>query len=200
MECCRRASYNPTHWSRRRAERGYKGVAVHHLEHRCCRAASRSGVLIDHAVCRTTWPVDSWAVALNVEPLEVAPMSIDNEKRGTLREIRRFVRSLVWCGLRVGALFLCLVAGMRCGISQSTSASVSGAVRDQSGAVISGVQIVLTNGDTGVPHAAATGSPNDLIFPTEAGTPYRIGILSQAHAETDRGKRGDSGSHVPGTP
>ena len=61
-------------------------------------------------------------------------------------------------GLRVGVWSFCLVAVTRCGISQSTSASVNGTVRDQSGAVISGAQIVLANVDTGVRHATAAGS------------------------------------------
>ena len=61
-------------------------------------------------------------------------------------------------GLRLGSLCLCLVAVTRYGISQSTSASVNGTVRDQSGAVVSGVHIVLANVDTGVQRTAATGS------------------------------------------
>ena len=51
-----------------------------------------------------------------------------------------------------------LIAITQYGLCQSTSASVNGTVRDQSGAVVSGAQIVLANIDTGVLHAAPTGS------------------------------------------
>src|SRR5580658_2818036 len=61
-------------------------------------------------------------------------------------------------GLQVASLSLWLVAMPRYGLAQATSASVNGTVRDQSGALISDVQIVLAKVDTGVQRTGTTGS------------------------------------------
>jgi integrase len=48
------------------------------------------------------------------------------------------------------------------------------------------------------PYHRAASAPNDLLFPTEAGTPYRIGNYLKRVFEADRGEGGDRGSHLPG--
>src|SRR5215469_9148038 len=69
-----------------------------------------------------------------------------------------WLRALTLYGLHLLGLSSCVVAIAPYGFSQSTSATVNGTVTDQSGAVVSGAQIVLANTDTGVSHAAPTGS------------------------------------------
>jgi hypothetical protein len=66
-------------------------------------------------------------------------------------------QTLAMHGFWIIAFLLWLVAATQHGLSQSTSASVNGTVRDQSGAVISGAKIVFANIDTGVQHTATTG-------------------------------------------
>src|SRR5215467_1212764 len=68
------------------------------------------------------------------------------------------LRGLALYGLYLLGLSSCVVAITPCGFSQSTSATVNGTVTDQSGAVVSGAQIVLANIATGVWHTAPTGS------------------------------------------
>jgi len=88
----------------------------------------------------------------------VSPYAIWNTVAGPFcaQTSRCWANALLW--LKVASLSLWIVALPRYGLAQATSASVNGTVRDQSGAVISGVQIVLANVDTGVQHTGATGS------------------------------------------
>jgi hypothetical protein len=69
-------------------------------------------------------------------------------------------------GVRLAGFSFWSVTATRYGLAQSTSVSVNGTVRDQSGALISGVQIVLTNIDIGGPRTAATGSAGVSLWAT----------------------------------
>lgn len=91
-------------------------------------------------------------------------------------------------------LLLWLVEPSSRGFSQSTSASVNGTVRDQSGAVITGAKVVLANVDTGVLHTATTGwagvyslgdiPPGDYSAQTSKdgfGTEEKTGLILQVN-------------------
>ena len=58
---------------------------------------------------------------------------------------------------RPACLFLLLLAAAPHAICQLTAAAINGTVRDQTGAVVPGVEVVLTNVNTGVQHIAVTG-------------------------------------------
>src|SRR5215467_13594766 len=79
-------------------------------------------------------------------------------RRAQARVSVMWLRALALYGLNLLGLSSCIVAIAPYGSSQSTSATVNGTVTDQSGAVVSGAQIVLANIDTGVWHIAPTGS------------------------------------------
>lgn len=85
-------------------------------------------------------------------------------------------------GFRIVGFFLWLVAATQLGLCQSTSASVNGTVRDQSGAVISGVKIVLANIESGVQHIAATGSAGAYSIGDIPPGNYSAGALKDGFA------------------
>ena len=65
-----------------------------------------------------------------------------------------------------------------CVWSQSTMGAVSGTVRDQSGAVVPNVKVVLTNTATNVIENAKTNEAGFYIYPTVGNGPYRLSVES----------------------
>src|ERR1700744_4535809 len=62
-----------------------------------------------------------------------------------------------------------------CAWAQVDTGSISGTVRDSSGAVIAGARITLTNDDTGLVVAKTSGSAGEFVF-----SPLKIGHYSLA--------------------
>src|ERR1019366_4930538 len=76
------------------------------------------------------------------------------------------------------ALLACvLVSGLW---AQGTStAQISGTVRDTSGAAIAGAQITVTQTDTGATRTTVSGASGSYLFPDLAIGPYRLGAKKQ---------------------
>ena len=68
-----------------------------------------------------------------------------------------------------------LLCGVSCGVvwGQAT-AQISGAVRDQSGAVLPGVEITVTQTDTAIARAAVTNETGSYVLPNLPLGPYRL--------------------------
>jgi hypothetical protein len=76
----------------------------------------------------------------------------------------------------IGALFIAWVGiALTCanGWAQAT-AQISGAVRDQSGAVLPGVEVTATQTETGIARATVTNETGSFILPNLALGPYRL--------------------------
>src|SRR5438309_1830494 len=58
----------------------------------------------------------------------------------------------------------------------STNASISGTVRDASGAVVPGAQVTVRNTDTGVAHASTTDGAGFYYIPNLISGPYEVNI------------------------
>src|SRR5262245_50598182 len=72
------------------------------------------------------------------------------------------VVALLFCGLACGAVW-----------AQST-AQVSGAVKDQTGAVLPGAEVTLTQTDTGLKRTALTDETGSYVMPNLPIGPYRL--------------------------
>ena len=68
-----------------------------------------------------------------------------------------------------------LGSAMTCAIvwAQAT-AQISGTVRDQSGAVLPGVEVTATQTETGISRSAVTNETGSYILPSLAVGPYRL--------------------------
>src|SRR5262247_4029409 len=77
----------------------------------------------------------------------------------------------VWLGL-----FIVLVgSSITCGsLWAQATAQISGTVRDQSGAVLPGVEVTATQTDTGIARTAVTNETGSYILPNLALGPYRF--------------------------
>src|SRR5689334_7838791 len=73
-------------------------------------------------------------------------------------------------------LFIALLAmTVTCGsLWAQATAQISGTVRDQSGAVLPGVEVTATQTDTGIPRTAVTNETGSFILPNLALGPYRL--------------------------
>src|SRR5687767_7431180 len=80
-----------------------------------------------------------------------------------------FMKRLLNC-LFVG-LFMSLVA---CPAWAQGTAEISGTVRDQSGAVLPGVEITVTQTDTGIMRTTITNETGSYVLPNLAIGPYRL--------------------------
>src|SRR5262249_37178519 len=75
----------------------------------------------------------------------------------------------------VGALTIFCVSILTCssGWAQAT-AQISGTIRDQSGAVLPGVEVTATQTSTGIAHTIVTNETGSYILPNLAIGPYRL--------------------------
>jgi hypothetical protein len=89
---------------------------------------------------------------------------------------QRGVAFLVWLSVLVLSVFLLPNAAMGQG---SATASVTGTVRDQSGAVISGAQIVITQTDTGFSKTAVSSDSGSFAFAVLPVGPYRLEVRKE---------------------
>ena len=71
----------------------------------------------------------------------------------------RLLRALLCCGLVL--FFLAVLSGTAWG---QNKASLRGTVTDQSGGVVPGAKVTLTNTGTGVAHSTTTGSDGSYLF------------------------------------
>src|SRR5262245_4818000 len=75
-------------------------------------------------------------------------------------------------------IFLCvglLVSAMTCGsVWAQATAQISGAVKDQSGAVLPGVEVTATQTDTGISRMTVSNETGVYILPTLPIGPYRL--------------------------
>src|SRR6266566_8477822 len=70
------------------------------------------------------------------------------------------------------ALFICAVS---CGSAWAqATAQISGTVRDQSGAVLPGVEVMATQTDTGIVRSTVTNETGTYVLPNLALGPYRL--------------------------
>src|SRR5688572_19939112 len=72
----------------------------------------------------------------------------------------------------VGAVFFILVFGASAW-AQAT-AQISGNVRDQSGAVLPGVEVTATQTDTGIARTTVTNETGSYVLPNLVVGPYRV--------------------------
>ena len=89
---------------------------------------------------------------------------------------QRGVAFLVWLSVLVLSVFLLPNAAMGQG---SATASVTGTVHDQSGAVIIGAQIVITQTDTGFSKSAVSSDSGSFAFPVLPVGPYRLEVRKE---------------------
>src|SRR5207244_4451247 len=76
-----------------------------------------------------------------------------------------------WIALLVGLLG----SAMTCAsLRAQATAQISGAVRDQSGAVLPGVEVTATQTDTGIVRTAVTNETGSYVLPNLAVGPYRL--------------------------
>src|SRR5262245_27101329 len=77
----------------------------------------------------------------------------------------------IWIALLVGMLG----SAMLCAdLSAQATAQISGAVRDQSGAVLPGVEVTATQTETGIARTAVTNETGSYVLPNLAVGPYRF--------------------------
>src|SRR5436309_4826832 len=68
-----------------------------------------------------------------------------------------------------------LMAAINCGVVWAqTTASVSGSVKDPSGAVLPGVEVTMTQTDTGLKRSAVTDETGSYVLPNLPVGPYRL--------------------------
>src|SRR5437867_9426600 len=74
------------------------------------------------------------------------------------------------------ALFIALLgSAMACvNVWAQATAQISGTVRDQSGAVLPGVEVTATQTDTGISRSTVTNETGSYILPNVAVGPYRL--------------------------
>ena len=74
------------------------------------------------------------------------------------------------------ALFVIFMASavMCVEVSAQATAQISGSVRDQSGAVLPGVEVTATQTDTGISRSTVTNETGTYVLPTLPLGPYRL--------------------------
>lgn len=82
-------------------------------------------------------------------------------------------------GIRRLLLLVCVAAWLiPCALPQASTGKVSGTVRDQTGGVIPGTQITLTNTETNGASATQTNEVGFYVFPSVMPGPYRLAVSS----------------------
>src|SRR5881296_1453218 len=70
---------------------------------------------------------------------------------------------------------LCLSSAITCAtVWAQATAQISGTVKDQSGAVLPGVEVTATQTDTGIARSAVTNETGSFVLPNLAIGPYRL--------------------------
>jgi hypothetical protein len=77
----------------------------------------------------------------------------------------------VWVSVLVGSLFLSLGSTV---LRAQSTAEISGTVRDQTGAVLPGVEVTATQTDTGVKRSTVTNETGSYALTNLALGPYRL--------------------------
>src|SRR5437763_10277625 len=77
----------------------------------------------------------------------------------------------IWLGISI--TLLALVLGSSSLFAQAT-AQISGTVKDQSGAVLPGVEVTATQTDTGISRATVTNETGSYVLPNLVTGPYRL--------------------------
>src|SRR4029450_13263747 len=75
--------------------------------------------------------------------------------------------------LSLGTLLLLLTAGS---VAAQATAQLSGTVRDESGAVLPGVTVTVTQTDTGVARTVVTDGSGSYVIPNLPTGPYRLEV------------------------
>ena len=77
--------------------------------------------------------------------------------------------------VHIGLFIALLITTVTCGnLWAQATAQISGTVRDQSGAVLPGVEVAATQTDTGIARTAVTNETGSFILPNLALGPYRL--------------------------
>ena len=84
---------------------------------------------------------------------------------------RRRLTDLVWMGVLTVLLSLVVAPG---GVWAQSTAQISGSVTDQSGAVLPGVDVTVTQIDTGLTRGAVSNETGSFILPSLPVGPYRL--------------------------
>src|SRR5262245_34164266 len=84
----------------------------------------------------------------------------------------------VWVGLLAG-VFALLLATSPAWAQAGSTAQISGTVKDGSGGVLPGVDVSVTQTDTGLKRNAVTGSDGAYLFPNLPVGPYRLEAMLQ---------------------
>src|SRR2546426_9530185 len=75
----------------------------------------------------------------------------------------------------IGFVVIVLVSALTCtGVWAQATAQISGTVRDQTGAVLPGVEVTATQTDTGIARTAVTNETGSYVLPNLAIGPYRL--------------------------
>src|SRR5262245_60462987 len=72
------------------------------------------------------------------------------------------------------SIVLCISLIACAGVWAQATAQISGTARDQSGAVLPGVEIKMTQTETGIARTAVTGETGSYVLPNLAVGPYRL--------------------------
>ena len=73
-----------------------------------------------------------------------------------------------------GGLFICALTSVA--VWAQATAQISGTVKDQTGAVLPGVEITATQTDTGISRIAITNETGSYVLPNLAIGPYRLEV------------------------
>src|SRR5439155_14477300 len=145
-----------------------------------CRGSERKDYLSIQEVRRSLQPGDCDHSRLVNYEREIFPFdrrwpmhmtSFMNSQRG--------VAFAVWLSLLVWSVFLLPNPAMGQG---SATASLAGTVRDPSGAVIPGAQIVITQTDTGFSKPAVSSDNGSFAFAVLPVGPYRLEVRKEGFA------------------
>ncbi len=83
-----------------------------------------------------------------------------------------------------GALFILVLASTH--LWAQATAQVSGTVRDQSGAILPGVEVTATQADTGIIRSTITNETGYYVLPTLAVGPYRLELALPGYERLSR--------------
>src|SRR5262245_55730730 len=74
--------------------------------------------------------------------------------------------------LTIAALMICALSSAS--VWAQATAQISGTVKDQTGAVLPGVEVAVTQTDTGIARSAVTNETGSYVFPNLVTGPYKL--------------------------
>src|SRR6267143_4631398 len=89
--------------------------------------------------------------------------------------------------LRSIAVFLFAFCALGIASGQSQEGRILGTVTDQSGGLVKGAQVTITNTDTGVARTLETNDAGDYVAPSLPPGPYKLVVEAMGFKKIERG-------------